>query len=80
MRQGKVTINRERCKACYLCAESCPFKVLEPDTAMNSSGVYPVKFAKAEKCTACASCYRMCPDTVLTVYELEAGDAERGEK
>ncbi len=80
MRQGKVVVDRERCKGCYLCVASCPFKVLEPDTAMNGSGVYPTRFAEPEKCTACASCYRICPDTALTVYELEDTDTTGGER
>lgn len=76
MRHGKVIVDRERCKACYLCVANCPFGVLEADKTMNSAGVYPSLFAHPEKCTACASCYRICPDTALTVYELEASDTE----
>lgn len=73
-KRGKVVINRERCKGCYLCVRACPFGVLEADTGMNSGGVHPVLDAHGEKCTACASCYRVCPDVVLTVYELEGKD------
>ncbi len=74
MRRGSVTINRERCKGCYLCVRACPFKVLEADTLMNSSGVYPALFKLADKCTACASCYQVCPDAVIEVYELEGDE------
>ncbi len=74
MKRGKVTIDRERCKGCYLCVRSCPFKVLEADTVMAPSGVYPSVFAHPEKCTACTSCYQMCPDAAITVFELEEGE------
>lgn len=74
MRKGKVKIDEERCKGCYLCVRACPFKVLEASTEMNSSGVHPVLFKYTEKCTACASCYRVCPDAAIEVYELEGGE------
>jgi 2-oxoglutarate ferredoxin oxidoreductase subunit delta len=74
MKRGKVTIDTERCKGCYLCVRACPFKVLEASTAMHTSGVYTASFAHPEKCTACASCYQMCPDSAITVYELEEGE------
>ncbi len=75
MRRGKVVIERERCKGCYLCVAHCPFGVLAADTAMNGAGVYPSTVKNPEKCTACAACHRMCPDTALTVYELEEGES-----
>ncbi|MDR1428713.1 MAG: 4Fe-4S binding protein, partial [Spirochaetaceae bacterium] len=31
-KQGKVIIDRELCKGCYLCVRSCPVKVLAGDT------------------------------------------------
>lgn len=74
-KRGKVVIDRERCKGCYLCVRACPVKVLEADTQINSAGVYP-SFAKyAEKCIACGSCYMMCPDACIEVFELEGVEA-----
>lgn len=74
MKRGKVTIDRNLCKGCYLCVRACPFKVLEADTVMDPSGVHPAVFSHPEKCTACASCYQMCPDAAITVYELEGDE------
>jgi 2-oxoglutarate ferredoxin oxidoreductase subunit delta len=74
-KRGKVEIDRERCKGCYLCVRACPVKVLEPDTQMNSTGVYPSLAKYAEKCIACGSCYMMCPDACIEVYELEGAEA-----
>ena len=74
-KRGKVTIDRERCKGCYLCVRACPVKVLEADTRFNSTGTYP-SFAKyAEKCIACGSCYLVCPDACIEVFELEGGES-----
>ena len=75
-KKGKVVINRELCKGCYLCIHACPVKVLERDTEPNSTGTYPVKFmfpdesAAKAACIACANCYEVCPDVCLEVYEL----------
>lgn len=74
MRRGKVIIDRERCKGCYLCVRSCPFGVLGPDTKMNSTGTHPSSMVHPEKCTACASCFKVCPDVAITVYELEGDE------
>jgi len=70
-RKGKVVIDRELCKGCYLCIRACPLKVLETDTELNASGVYPVKAVQQEKCIACGNCYEVCPDVAIEVYELE---------
>jgi 2-oxoglutarate ferredoxin oxidoreductase subunit delta len=70
-RRGKVEINRELCKGCYLCIRACPVKVLEADAVPNSTGSYPSKPVHIEKCIACGNCYEVCPDVCITVYELE---------
>jgi 2-oxoglutarate ferredoxin oxidoreductase subunit delta len=70
-RRGKVEIERELCKGCYVCIRACPVKVLEADTLPNSTGSYPSKPVHIEKCIACGNCYEVCPDVCITVYELE---------
>ncbi|HOK00197.1 MAG TPA: ferredoxin family protein [Termitinemataceae bacterium] len=74
-KRGKVIIDQEACKGCYLCVRACPVKVLEPDTKVNSSGTYPAVARYVEKCIACGNCYQVCPDVCIEVYELEAGEA-----
>ena len=71
-KKGKVVIDRERCKGCYLCVRNCPMKVLEKDSEINSTGTYPSKPAALEKCIACGNCYEVCPDVCIQVFELEA--------
>ena len=68
-RKGKVEIDRELCKGCFLCIRACPVKNLEADTVLNSSGSYPTK-AHNEKCIACGNCYEVCPDVCIRVYDL----------
>ncbi len=74
-RKGKVLIDRDMCKGCYLCVRACPVKVLEADTNPNSTGTYPSSAAHIEKCIACGNCYQVCPDVCIEVYELEGDEA-----
>jgi len=76
-KKGKVIIDRELCKGCYLCINACPVKVLEKDANPNSTGTYPVKPADSElpsggKCIACGNCYEVCPDVCVQIFELSA--------
>ena len=71
-RKGKVVINRELCKGCYLCIKACPVKALEKDDELNSTGTHPTKPSGDEgKCIACGSCYEVCPDVCIQIYELD---------
>ena len=72
-RKGKVVIDRELCKGCYLCIRACPLKVLERDSEPNSTGTYPVKqSASGAECIGCGNCYEMCADVCIRVYQLDA--------
>ena len=76
-RKGKIVIDREMCKGCYLCIRACPVKALEKDVESNSTGTYPAKPVSShrddgnnEKCIACGNCYEVCPDVAVQVFEL----------
>ncbi|MDR2435527.1 MAG: 4Fe-4S dicluster domain-containing protein [Treponema sp.] len=73
-KRGKVEIDRELCKGCFLCIRACPMKVLEADSEPNNSGSYPSKAAHVEKCIACGNCYEVCPDVCIVVFELAEGE------
>jgi 2-oxoglutarate ferredoxin oxidoreductase subunit delta len=77
-RRGKIVIDRELCKGCYLCIRACPVKVLEADTEPNSTGTYPSKPVRQEKCIACGSCFEVCPDVCIEIYELEEAEVSGG--
>jgi 2-oxoglutarate ferredoxin oxidoreductase subunit delta len=74
-KKGKVVIDREMCKGCYLCVRACPTKVLEPDPEPNSTGTFPALAKFMDKCIACGNCYQVCPDVCIDVYELEGAEA-----
>ena len=73
-KKGKIVIDRELCKGCFLCIRACPVKALQADTQLNTSGSYPAKFVLAEKCIACGNCYEVCPDVCIEIYELQGAE------
>jgi 2-oxoglutarate ferredoxin oxidoreductase subunit delta len=68
---GRIEIDRERCKGCGYCINSCPKNSIIQDEQYNSSGYYPAVFANPEKCTGCAICAHVCPDIAIEVWREE---------
>ncbi len=62
---GKIVINRERCKACYLCLEVCPKSAIVKDMELNTKGYYPAVFDETKGCIGCAICAHRCPDLAI---------------
>ena len=62
---GRIVLNRDKCKACYLCVDACPNKVLEADKSVNALGYYPIKVNPDKTCIGCAMCARVCPDIAI---------------
>ena len=62
---GRIVLNRNKCKACYLCVDACPNKVLEVDKSVNALGYYPIKVNPDKTCIGCAMCARVCPDIAI---------------
>ncbi|MDD3237452.1 MAG: 4Fe-4S binding protein [Candidatus Gastranaerophilales bacterium] len=62
---GRIIVNRERCKACYLCLDVCPKKCIEKDTSLNMKGCYPITFNEEKGCIGCAVCAKTCPDLAI---------------
>ena len=62
-----LTIARETCKGCGLCADVCPKKILALSKEINSRGYHPISVTDQSKCIGCAFCARMCPDAVIRV-------------
>jgi len=73
-RQGKITIDRDLCKACYLCISVCPNQLISISKKLNQKGYYPAEFHKGthggenRRCTGCATCATVCPDIAIEVY------------
>jgi 2-oxoglutarate ferredoxin oxidoreductase subunit delta len=78
MKRGKIIIDGERCKGCYLCVRACPCHIIAASTTANATGTYPAIFAEKQEeekvCIACGSCYEVCPDTAIEVYEFEGDE------
>jgi len=61
--KGTIEINERYCKACGICAEFCPTKVLAMDA-------FVVKVVNADACIACNQCELRCPDFAIKVHKL----------
>lgn len=62
-----IKIDKSKCKACYLCVDVCPKKLIKKGTKANSLGAFPVEFDdKENQCIACAMCAMRCPDLAIT--------------
>lgn len=70
--RGRIAIDRERCKGCYLCISICPNQVIIISRSLNQQGYYPVepvdKVNDGKGCTGCAMCATICPDIAIEVY------------
>jgi 2-oxoglutarate ferredoxin oxidoreductase subunit delta len=66
-----IVINGDKCKACYLCIEECPKKLIKISKNTNSLGNHIVEFDDPKKeCLGCAMCATRCPDLAITeVYK-----------
>jgi 2-oxoglutarate ferredoxin oxidoreductase subunit delta len=62
-----IVIDDNKCKACYLCINECPMKLIKVSEAKtNSLGNNIVEFCDEEnKCLGCAMCATRCPDLAI---------------
>ncbi len=67
---GKIEINQNKCKTCYICVNTCPKKLIKKSEKTNRLGDYMVEFDdKNGECIACAMCAKRCPDIAITVWK-----------
>lgn len=69
--KGTIVIDRELCKGCGYCINTCPKGSITIEKKFNSIGCFPAHFAHPEKCTGCAMCARMCPEIAIEVWREE---------
>ncbi len=62
---GRIIVNQEKCKACYLCINACPKQAIKKDNQLNQKGCYPVVFDPEKGCIGCAICAKACPDLAI---------------
>lgn len=61
-----IKIDKNKCKACYLCIEVCPKKLIKKGEEANSLGAFPIEFDDPEhQCLGCAMCAIRCPDLAI---------------
>jgi 2-oxoglutarate ferredoxin oxidoreductase subunit delta len=70
--RGRIIIDRERCKGCYLCISVCPNELIIISQSLNQQGYYPAEpkdnVNGGKACTGCAMCATICPDIAIEVY------------
>ena len=65
---AKASIDKECCKGCGLCVESCPKKIIKiSQQQINKQGYYPAEIIDIEACNGCTMCAVMCPDICITI-------------
>ncbi len=64
---SRIVIDKEKCKACYLCINECPKQLIKISNDTNKLGVHTVEFNDPDnKCIGCAMCAMRCPDLAIT--------------
>jgi len=73
-KQGRITIDSNLCKGCYLCISVCPNECIRISEESNEKGYHPAEFTLNNTdvgdhgCTGCALCALICPDIAIEVY------------
>lgn len=64
---SNIVIDQNKCKACYLCIDECPKKLIKISDKTNNLGNRVVEFCDPNKeCLGCAMCATRCPDLAIT--------------
>ncbi len=69
---SRIVIDSTKCKACYLCVNECPKKLIKVSDKTNKLGDKIVEFDDPKgECLGCAMCAVRCPD--LAIKEVYKG-------
>ena len=61
-----IKVDQKKCKACYLCIEVCPKKLIKKSKEANSMGIFSIEFNDPNhECLGCAMCAIRCPDLAI---------------
>ena len=62
-----IVIDKNRCKSCYICLNTCPKGLIKKSSETSRLGDYLVEFEdKNNECIGCAMCATRCPDMAIT--------------
>ncbi|MGD9580577.1 MAG: indolepyruvate ferredoxin oxidoreductase subunit alpha [Vampirovibrionia bacterium] len=63
---GRIVIDPETCKGCYLCIDVCPKDMIIEGEMINHNGYHPAVFrTDKDDCIGCALCATRCPDIAI---------------
>ena len=69
---NKVTVEKNRCKGCGLCVNTCPKQVLAMSKEINDKGYFFACPENQQACIGCRFCAFMCPDVAIRIEQEEA--------
>jgi 2-oxoglutarate ferredoxin oxidoreductase subunit delta len=67
--KGMIIIDKELCKGCAYCVDTCPLGVIVIENRFNKKGFFPASAEHIEKCTGCSMCAQMCPEIAIEVLQ-----------
>jgi 2-oxoglutarate ferredoxin oxidoreductase subunit delta len=67
--KGMIIIDKELCKGCAYCVDTCPLGVIVIENNFNKKGFFPASAEHMEKCTGCSMCAQMCPEIAIEVLQ-----------
>lgn len=63
---GRIVIEKDVCKGCYLCIKACPKGLIKKSKDSNIHGYFPAEFEDLKnECIGCAMCATNCPDVAI---------------
>ncbi len=78
--KGRVTVIKERCKGCQLCANACPRKCIVMSESLNKHSYHPATYV-GEGCTGCGVCFYACPEPgAIRVFKKKSDKPEEAEE
>ena len=62
-----IDVDENLCKACHICIDVCPKKVLAPSPKLNFKGLHVPIPINIDACIKCKLCEYYCPDFAIAV-------------
>ena len=74
---AKLTIVKDLCKGCGLCADVCPKGLLALSKHINARGYHLIAIEEQEKCIGCGACENLCPARPFSAIYVEGHEVHR---
>jgi len=65
--KAEIVVDEDLCKACHICIDVCPKKVLAPSPKLNAKGLHIPIPVNIDACIKCKLCEYYCPDFAIAV-------------